>query len=87
MVRLTYQQLGDIARSRAVRKKLDQVRDRLAVKAQALADAEDVDVPVERTSGTRPKGRPYSRLSIPAENEFGDSKTKRLRILGRVIGR
>jgi hypothetical protein len=50
------------------------------------ARSERVDVVVQREDGTRPKGRPYARISIPAENEFGDSKTRRLRILGRVVG-
>jgi hypothetical protein len=35
--------------------------------------------------GTRPRGRPYSRVLIPASAEFGDSKTRRLRLLARVV--
>jgi hypothetical protein len=42
-------------------------------------------VPVEVSSGTRPKGRPYARISVPAANEYGDYKTKRLRLLARVV--
>ncbi len=85
MVRLSYQQLGEIARSRQVRKKLDDVADQVAARARAIATAEGLDADIVQKEGTRPKGRPYARVSIPAANEFGDSKTQRRRILGRAV--
>lgn len=77
----------DVLQAPGVRRKLRQVRDRKAGQVRALAAEEGVDVPVLLSEGTRPKGRPYARIAIPAVHEFGDSKTKRLRLLGRVVGR
>jgi hypothetical protein len=68
-----------------VRRKLKERADGMAVRAAAIAAAEGVQVRIVRQDGQRPKGRPYSRISVPASNEFGDSKTKRLRLLGRVV--
>lgn len=68
-----------------VRRTIARAADRKARNARAIVAAEGLDVTVTRTDGTRPKGRPYSRVSIPASAEFGDSKTKRLRLLARVV--
>ena len=76
-----------ILQSRGVRHKLKVVRDRMAAAAVQLAASEDANVTITLSEGTRPKGRSYARISIPATDEFGDSKTKRLRLLGRVVGR
>jgi hypothetical protein len=75
-----------ILQQRGVRRKLAEVADRKAAQARAIAVSEGANVVIQREDGTRPAGRPYSRISIPAVDEFGDSKTKRLRILGRVVG-
>lgn len=75
----------DVMQSTPVRQKLDAVADRLAQSAQRVAQGESEDVPVQRVSGTRPKGRPYERVQVPAVNEHGDSKTKRIRLLGRAL--
>jgi hypothetical protein len=84
--RSNYEFVQQILQSPGVRRKLAEVANRKAGQAAAVARSERVDVVVQREDGTRPKGRPYARISIPAENEFGDSKTRRLRILGRVVG-
>lgn len=69
-----------------VRRTIARAADRKARAARALAAADDyIDMPVIRTDGTRPRGRPYARVSIPASHEFGDSKTRRLRLLARVV--
>lgn len=71
-----------------------ETRDALAAKAQQIASraaqiaqgedpAYDIDVRVE--SGTRPKGRPYSRVvADDLAQEWGTSNTERRRILGRA---
>lgn len=84
--RSNYQFVQQILQSPGVRRKLAEVADRKAREAAAVAASERVTVTIRREDGIRPKGRPYSRISIPAVAEFGDSKTRRLRILGRVIG-
>lgn len=76
----------DASQSAPVRRKLDEVADRLARAVQAVAVDEGQDVPIQRTGGTRPKGRPYERVQVPAVNEHGDSKTKRIRLLSRAMG-
>jgi hypothetical protein len=82
-----YVYVQDVLQSRKVRAKVREVADRMAGQAAAIAAAEGAKVSILRSDGTRPKGRPYSRISVPAVNEFGDSKTRRLRLLGRVVGR
>ena len=77
--------VSDVMRLPGVRAKLDEVADRLASSAQRVAQAENQAVPIQRVDGTRPKGRPYSRVQVPAVNEHGDSKTKRIRLLGRAL--
>ena len=39
---------------------------------------------VTRSDGTRPKGRPYSRVAADADQEWGTSEIERRRILGRA---
>lgn len=82
-----YVYVQDILQGRGVRRKVSEVADRQAGQAAAIAAAEGAKVRIVRQDGTRPKGRPYSRISIPAVDEFGDNKTRRLRLLGRVVGR
>lgn len=65
----------------ALRKKADQ----LATRVDALGGSEGVTMNAAVSEGTRPKGRPYARVS--SENvgqEWGDRYTERRRILGRV---
>jgi hypothetical protein len=81
----TYRQLGDIARSPAVRAKLAQVADGIAADARAIAATEGADVQVRREDGTRPKGRPYARVLADADQEWGTSEVARRRILGRAV--
>lgn len=81
----TYLYVQNILQSPGVRRKLSDVADRKAAQARSIIASERAKVTVQREDGTRPKGRPYSRISIPAVNEFGNSWTARMRILGRVV--
>jgi hypothetical protein len=79
-----YLWVQQVAQSPAVRRKIKEVRDRKAQQAASIARAEGVTDPIITTEGTRPRGRPYARIALSARVEFGDSVTKRRRILGRV---
>jgi hypothetical protein len=68
-----------------VRAKLAEVADRKAAQAAIIARQEEDEYHIIRSDGTRPKGRSYSRLAVPAIEEFGDSNTRRRRILARVV--
>lgn len=81
----TYRQLGDLARSPAVRAKLSEVADRIAARAEFIAATEAPEVTIRREDGTRPKGRPYARVLAPADQEHGTAETVRRRILGRAL--
>lgn len=53
--------------------------------AEGIAQSEGVELESRVVEGTRPKGRPYARVqSSNVGQEWGDSKTRRLRILGRA---
>lgn len=80
-----YEYVERILQSSKVRDALRKVRDRKARAINTIAASERTTVTVTLSEGTRPKGRPYARISLPASTEFGDSKTRRLRLLGRVV--
>jgi len=84
-----YKQLGVVMRSEAVRRQIAEVADRIAARAQAIADADTAedaeDITIGRVDGTRPKGRPFARVTAPLDQEFGTPKVARRRILGRAI--
>lgn len=84
-----YEQLRRVMQSRKVRAKLAEVADGIAARAEQLAaqdEADDAeDVIIGREEGTRPKGRPYSRVTASLDQEWGTSKVARRRILGRSI--
>lgn len=69
-----------------------QTREALRVKArkvqssaEAIANAEDVQLDSKLSEGLRPQGRPYARVeSTNVAQEYGDSKTERRRVLGRA---
>lgn len=82
-----YKFIQQVAQLPSVRERVARVADRMYGQAVTLAKAEGVTAPIAREDGTRPQGRPYSRIAIRAADEFGDSRTRRSRILGRVVGR
>lgn len=68
-----------------------EVRAALRARAESVksrANSMDPELGAYVTDGTRPKGRPYSRVISDdgAEREFGSSKTARRRTLGRAAG-
>lgn len=72
-------------RSIQTRAALEAKARKVQQRAEQLAESERVDLSSEVSSGTRPKGRPYSRVeSANIEQEWGSSKTARRRILGRA---
>lgn len=82
--RLSYQQGQKIIQSRPVRRKIAEVADRVAAGTRSIAASEGVKGAVTRQDGTRPKGRPFARISMPTGDEFGTAVTPRRRILGRA---
>lgn len=85
-MKMRYEWVQEQLQKPGVRRTIARAADRKARAARVLAAADDyIDMPVIRTDGTRPRGRPYARVSIPASHEFGDSKTRRLRLLARVV--
>lgn len=59
----------------------------VAAVARNIAQAEDVDTAITVEDGARPLGRPYSRVvSSDGEGEFGTSRRRRHRVLGRAAG-
>lgn len=69
----------------AVKKALKLKADRIQAEAKKEAKAQGVrDLEVEVSEGTRPQGRPYARVSVDLEDEWGSYKKPKLRILGRL---
>lgn len=79
-----YEAAGDAMRSRPARAKCAQVADRIASTLRAMASAERLDVTISRQDGTRPRGRPFSRVTMSGDDEWGASGTPRRRIMARA---
>ena len=79
-----YRLIQEVQQHPRVRLALRRKRDELLREAQVIARQEGANITLTTSDGTRPKGRSYSRLSAPSTDEFGDSRTKRIRLLGRV---
>ena len=71
-----------------VRQALSKRRDAVSARAVQLAAQEGVEgFKVTNSDGTRPKGRPYARVSTPmVDQEFGTWSVPKRRILGRAAG-
>lgn len=68
-----------------VRRALKDLADEKQVVAERLAASEGVELDSEVVHGTRPKGRPFSRVQSPnVGQEWGNSIVERKRILGRT---
>lgn len=77
--------IRDAMQKQAVRDGLERTARQKQSRAESLAASEGVELESEVISGTRPKGRPYSRVqSRNVGQEWGDSKTARRRVLGRA---
>lgn len=85
VVRISYEFVRAAMQSDPVRAALEEKAHNLANRAESLGASEDVDMACSVESGTRPKGRPFSRVvSDNVSQEWGDRWTERHRILGRV---
>lgn len=83
---VSYRWVGDAMRNDKVRRALDAKARQVKARADQIAASEGVRMTTEITSGTRPKGRPYSRVESPdgAGQEWGTARTPRRRVLGRA---
>jgi hypothetical protein len=68
-VRISEQTLIDAMQSQQTREALKARADRIAGQAAARVAVSRLKTDVERTDGTRPKGRPYSRVALTADGE------------------
>lgn len=77
--------VGDAMRLPGVRAAVRREAEQLSNRADAINTAEGVEARTSVETGTRPTGRPYSRVtSTAADAEFGTSRTARRRVLGRA---
>lgn len=82
---LTYEYIQRAAQKPLVRKALQAKADKIKARVESIAAAEEVTMQVTTEAGIRPGGRPFVNVvSDNAEQEFGSSRTKRRRILGRA---
>lgn len=97
-LRLSKEWLLEVMQSEPVRAGLRNMADKIASEVDAEAAMDEhydpsahggnpptLDVTV--SEGVRPKGRPYARVSIPKEDEYGDYALPKRRILGRLAAR
>lgn len=69
----------------STRAALREKAEKIASKARGIASSEGVDMSVDVSEGTRPKGRPYARVSSPnVDQEVGTQFVPKRRILGRA---
>lgn len=84
-IRISRGLIEDAMKSAATRAALRRKAEQKAARANMVGRSEGVDIDAEVSEGTRPKGRPYARVtSQNVAQEYGNSKTERRRILGRV---
>lgn len=84
-VRISRELIESAMQAQAVRDGLAARADRVAASAKSIAASEAPEVEITREDGTRPKGRPFSRIySSDVDGEFGTSRTEQRRILGRA---
>lgn len=89
-LRLSREWLLEVMQSEPVRAGLRAKADAIAseVDAEAARDehyrGRDADLDVTVSEGTRPGGRPYARVAVPKEDEYGDYSVPKRRILGRL---
>lgn len=83
--KLSYQFINAVSRSPTVQAGLAIAADRIKKRADGIAAAEGVEMNVVLRPGVRPGGRAYvDVVADNAEQEFGSSEFRRLRILGRA---
>lgn len=84
-IELSQKKILKALQSKKVRQSLRSAADQIASKGSSIAAAEDIDGDFTVGEGTRPQGRPYSRVTFSnVDQEHGTSKTRRSRVLGRA---
>lgn len=84
---ISYEWVRSAMQSQGVRDGLEAKARQVAERARSIAASEGADMEIGVRSGTRPGGRTYSDVYTDKRGEkyeFGDSITRRLRILGRA---
>ena len=77
--------IESVMQSNTVRTRLRKTAQEAADMSKSVASGESVgNFNPEISEGTRPKGRPYARVSVEKD---GDSIDRKLSVLGRVAGR
>lgn len=85
--RVSPETIVEAMQSKTVRAALAARADKIANTAKSIASNEKAKVDIEREDGTRPKGRPFSRVySSDVDGEWGTAYTEQRRILGRAAG-
>lgn len=85
-VEISYEFVREAMQSKPVRAGLAAKAKQVHGRAEQLAQSEGENMGLDVEHGTRPKGRPYSRVVSPdgAAQEWGTSVKERRRILGRA---
>ena len=82
---LTYEFIREAAQNPKTRRALHDKAVQVQRRAEGIARGDNVTLNSKVVDGTRPKGRPYSRVESPnVAQEWGSSKVDRRRILGRA---
>lgn len=83
----SYGLIGEAMRRPEVAAAIEAKAREIAARANAIGDAEGVDMDARVVTGVRPKGRPYANVvSEQVGQEWGTDRTGRRRILGRAAG-
>lgn len=84
--RLSPEQYAAIMQSKQLQQRLQDVGRGVMARAQSITNAEAGKAQISLESGIRPGGRAFTNVvSSSAAEEYGNSKTKRRRALGRAI--
>lgn len=87
-MRISQETVAEVLGSAQVRSALNAERDRIAKRAQGIAESEQIPGKITAKDGVRPKGRPFARVEFDnADQEWGTARTARSRVLGRAAGR
>ncbi|EGD24656.1 hypothetical protein HMPREF0724_11774 [Prescottella equi ATCC 33707] len=84
--RLSPKQYETIMRNKQLQQRLKDVGGEVQARAQSITSAEGGSAQISLESGIRPGGRAFTNVvSSSPEEEYGNSKTKRRRALGRAV--
>jgi hypothetical protein len=82
---ISYEFIQKAAQHPDVRKRLQDLADKVKANAERLAAAGGVEMNVTTKAGTRPGGRPFVNVEADnADQEFGSAVSGRYRIMGRA---